>query len=462
MLETKWGLSLPHNLQLQREIDAGLHQRSGFQQRLQYRLDEAGIKPTGELLTDQDRQEQYDRILALTDNTPITRHENRNGLILMKRLSQNLSECHYDRAYLETLRFLEEQGVIWPRNRNHEHGDQKVELVELSSGSAGISFGLATRLMGFDGTLYVPEELEQPRVQVMRSLGLNLVITPPGYVKAAAKSYGERIAELKEQGYKSVRFERGDNGILVYEKGDHRVVFVNHSENIITVNAFGRVGEEMADFLPPGIHPDYFLTILGNFTSTVGIARALREKHPKVKIIGIEDITNPDRFDLKYPGRFVARYGRVPNFDRPPTIYGSSQRGVNVRFLEEGLEMLDDIVLVDPDETRDYQAEYNGQKGRYAADSIGRSTASSLLVAEALVRSDPASLVYLLNYDKGDRYERFVPEHSAVTMTMGFLDAGAFHTFDTRRIQPPGYRQPKPEVPTDIPVDLLDAYSNAA
>ncbi len=425
---------------------------SSFDQRLSFRLQKAAIRDPSFLLTIEDRQLQYNKLIGMTGNTPITRHENSSGTILMKRLSQNPSECHYDLVYLRTLKFLEEQGVIWPTNKNEEHNGQRIELVELTSGSAGISFGFATRMLGFEGTLFVPEEIPDARVNPMKSFGLNIVRTPPGYVKAASEQLGHYIEQLKADGYKPVRFDRQGNRNLVYEKGDHRVCIVNHSENQITIDAFKTIGQEIADFLPEGVRPDALLTIMGNFTSSTGISSILKERYPDIQLVGLESVENPNWFEQRYPGEYEKRFRRPPTFNST-RIYGTSQRGVPLYFGHP--EIFNDIQLFEPEEVIARQREYN--EGKPWVETIGRSTAASLMMAKRYTKKHPGSIVVVLNYDKADRYEEQVPEH---VPAMNFNDALARNRFDPGTIQPVGWKQSIPRFPIEIPVNLKGSYSS--
>ena len=433
-------------------VPAFTQEDSSFDQRVSYRLWKADVWNPKFLFTDEDRQRQYERLIAMTGNTPMTQHENKDGMILVKHLSQNPSECHYDLVYLNILKKLESLGVIWPKNRNAEHNGKRVELVELTSGSAGISFGFATKMLGFEGTLFVPAELTKTRIHPMRSFDLNIVRTPPGYVKAASEKLGLYIENLRNSGYESVRFERAGDRVFVYEKGNHRVCIVNHSENQTTIDAFKRVGEEMGNFLPRGVSPDYLLTIMGNFTSSTGISSILKVRYPRMKLIGLESTENPNWFTQRYPGAFEKKYGHDPAYE-PTVIYGTSQRGVPLYFGKP--ELFDDILLFEPQRAIEYQRSYNQSSHRSAAETIGRSTAAALMMAEQLTKANSGSIVMMVNYDKGDRYDEFFPWHAS-SMTMS--DALKSNRFEISLIQPLHWRQQPPGVPTDIPTSIKQAY----
>lgn len=105
--------------------------RTTFQRRLAIREVSAGILPAAQLTTEGARQLQYENLEDLIGRTPLLGLTATHGSkILAKLESQNPTESHYDRVYVQTLRELERRKVIKP-------GD---DLYEVTSGSAGISF----------------------------------------------------------------------------------------------------------------------------------------------------------------------------------------------------------------------------------------------------------------------------------------------------------------------------------
>ncbi len=428
---------------------------SSFEQRLSERLHLAGVKDPRSLITDRQRQEQYEKLLGLTGNTPITLHEYPYAQILVKRLSQNLTESHYDRGYLMLLRQLEAEGIIWPSNRNNEHEGKRVELLELSSGSAGLGFGFSCNMLGFEATLLAPEELPKPRLEHIQAMGIRVELTPHGYIKATNDRLTQKIQALRNAGYQSVRWNRNGHRAIAYENDNHRVVFVNHSEAQIVVEAFKTPAYEIADFFPEGVAPDFFVNIIGNLTSSTAFLSVLRAKYPHMQVIGLEDMKNPDWYDKRYPGRFKQKFGYEPTFEAPE-VYGSSQRGVPLYFaIPETLAMFDEIQIFDPREAKAYMARYNVSNGRSAVDSIGRSSAACLMVSEQVAKAHPGALIITLNYDKGDRYNHQVP---AFTPQMALTDAFAYNRFERSKLQPPGWQQRKPITPIDVPRSLQQAY----
>lgn len=432
---------------------------STFDQRLSYRLNtafKAGIiEDPRYIATDEQRQKQYDGLLAIAGNTPVTFHENPYGIILVDRWAQNLSECHYDRGFVNLFRQVEAEGAIWPSDQNSKHDNKSVEIWELSTGSAAMGFGLATKMLGFEGRMFVGADIPEPRVQQMQSMGLTIERTP-GYIKETREYLLQRIQGLKADGYKSVRWDRHRHNALAYEKGDHRVLFLNHSESDIIVDGFRQAAQELVDFFPEGEPPDIFVNLLGNFTSSTGLVTTLKGAFPNVRVISLEDMTNPNYFEIRYPERFKEIFGYEPTFT-PPVVYGSSVRDIPLKFATpEMLQRIDEIRVFDPKEALAYMQQYNHAGDRSVADSIGRSSAACLMVAEQVARENPGKVIVTLNYDHGDRYEEF---HQAFTPTMSFLDAVNYDRFEPSKVQPLQWKQLKPKSLVDTPRTLQEVYA---
>lgn len=413
-----------------------------FQRRLASRELRAGILTAEALTSPKARAEQYNHLQAMIGNTPLLGFDVPNhSLVLVKAESQNPTESHYDRVYIETLRRLEETGVIEP-------GD---ELYEVTSGSAGISFGWLCNRLGYKANVFVPASISEARKQELRNFGVRLVEVPDGYVPEASKEEWRQFSGLaRTNKYKLTKHETDEFSVITAEGNGQRMCLINHSENPITPRSLEAVGVEIANVLPAGVGIDYFVTILGNGSNTSGVTAGLRERFidrklnrgwPAMQVIGVEDWDNPVQFEAKYPGEYERRYGHSPSY-KSQKMFGSSARGTKLRFMD--VSMLNNIRLVpdtlwDP-KMRDYNAT------RQPVDSIGASSAGALIVAEQLAQENPESIVLTVFYDKGDRYGDPLPAYAAHTI------------LENPSIPRLGWRQWVPESPIDLPGNLSQAY----
>lgn len=413
-----------------------------FQRRLLSRELGAGILPADQLVTSELRQEQYTKLQAMIGNTPLLGLNTPNhSLILIKTESQNPTESHYDRVYIQTLKRLEMEGIIKP-------GD---ELYEVTSGSAGISFGWLCSRLGYKANVFVPASISEARKQELRNFGVHLVEVPEGYVPEASKEEWKQFTGIvRTNRYKPEKHVTDEFSVITGTGSDKRICLINHSENPITPRSLEAIGTEISEVLSPGVGIDYFVTILGNGSNTSGITAGLRERFidrkmkrswPYMQIIGVEDWDNPVQFEARYPGEYERRYGHVPSY-KAQKMFGSSAKGTRLRFMD--LNLLDDIKLIPDNVWQRYMRKYNAS--REPVEGIGASSAAALIVAQQVAQEHPASIVLTVFYDKGDRYGEALPEHAALPL------------LEKPSIQPLNWKQGTTKSPIDFPDEISQAY----
>ena len=407
-----------------------------FQRRLAIRENEARIIPQDQLSSPEKREEQYRRLELMIGNTPLLGLNSEHGLILAKVESQNPSESHYDRAYIATLKRLENDGIIQP-------GDV---LLENTSGSAGTSLAWLCSRLGYRAHIIVPPELPLGRIQEMINFSATVEKSKPGYIPQTGEVIREKLDEFTQNGYEITRHRTGDYFVITAHKDNVRVCLVNHSANQLTVNAFRAIGNEVSELIPRGVPVDYFVSILGNWTTTIGISQALKERFGRLQVVGVEDFANPAFFVEKHPGLFEKLYGKEPAFGQHNS-FGASFQGVRLRFAD--VNMLDEVRLV-KHEARDWvQAEYNF--GKLLIESIGNTSAASLHTAMRLTEEHPGSIVLVIFYDKNDRYGNPILSETVPGLSYHISD----ETLGPNMLPRLGWRQWLPVSPVDLPMDLL-------
>lgn len=420
-----------------------------FQYRISVREDAVGIRDATELVTQADRDDQYRRLASLIGNTPLLHTETRNRChIITKWESANPTETHYDRAYLLLLRRLENQGIINP-------GD---ELIEITSGSAGTSFAWLAQRLGYRATIIVPAELPNGRIQEMINFGAEVIRSEPGYVAQAAQELRARIKEFKISGYDVDYVSgKGFNNVVTAQRNGHRACFVNHSEHDITVQAFEEIGRETARVMGD-IPIDHFVSVLGNWTSTTGIARVLRNQWPDVRVTGLEDERAPKYFRLKR-GLSIDEEGVFSQHDS----FGSSAPNVRLRF--DDLNIVDDIALINPDERNTLRDHFNGQyirgSHRCIVETIGNTSAGALVQACRIADiSPPGTTILTIAYDLIDRYgepvQGFSYGSAPIVSANGQLRADTRTHAQRSYMVRPGYLQGRVNSPQQLPTSRID------
>lgn len=444
---------------MERRIQPTPDQRieTSFQQRLALREAQAGILPA-ELLTPQNRAEQYRKLEGMIGNTPLLYLDvpETHSAILIKDESQNPTESHYDRVYIATFKKLEEDGVIKP-------GD---ELWEVTSGSAGISFAWLASRLGYKARIFVPNRLDSARKQEMVNFGAQVdgvsrfeKEVDVAYVPEASEEQTKQFVMLRRQGYqRKPAIETEDYSVRVADaEGKPRVCMVNHSWNHLSHKALEAIGDEISAVIPAGVNIDHFISILGNGSSTRGVSDSLRRRftgerqlipgdprlfRKEIKVIGVENETNPVWFVQKHPGRFEEIFDREPTFTAQQMYGGSVIAGVDlIKFID--INQLDEVQLVTTEEWKASMDDYNN--GKQPGETIGRSTAASLALARRLAVENPSTVGLMISYDRSDKYGDPVVDFDQDYVT----------------VPPLGWSQDMIESPVVAPRNLRQAYRPA-
>jgi cysteine synthase len=327
-----------------------------------------------------DRSALFERIIDLIGNTPLSTLPYLEGKILLKDETANPTENHYDRVFTKTIQLLESDGVIEPDDR----------LIEITSGSGGRAFAWSAALFGYNADIYIPPELPAARTQDMINYGARLIVTDPGYMKAASDAYTKEIIRLRKEGLKFKKHETSDYTVYTAIRDGERVCFLNHSANPITVNMFETIGTEIFN----SASPDFVVSVMGNGTSTTALGKVAHAHGSKV--IGVEDKRSPYYYSKKYP-----ELGITESDFSPHDMYGSSARGVKLAF-GNAAEHVDAVMLVNPDDRDKQQAQYN--LGLPLSKQVGKSSAAGLVIARRIIDTHPDAIVATLLYDRLDQY----------------------------------------------------------
>ena len=214
---------------------------------------------------------------------------NDNKLLLKCEYLNPLGNNHYARFWAIYLYIGELLGVL---------SNDKMRLLEVTSGSNGIALAQVAELLGYSTTIIIPRELPSNRKLPMMRSNVHL-IEVAGYVK-------ECIDKFKEI-YKTENYYATNHAL---EKAD------------IIVHTFARIGLE---FVKEHGFPDYAFLGLGNGSSSAGIAQVFK-RNQSTKLIG-------------YCPNIESKYHEK--------IYGLIVPNIDFRHLNETYPLLDKLEYTD-------------------------------------------------------------------------------------------------------------------
>jgi cysteine synthase len=197
----------------------------------------------------QKRMEKYQELESRIGDTPLVKYigDVPNGnTVWIKRECDNPFGSHYDRVYLGLYRDWEENRGLAPR----------MNVLETTSGSAGVSFAGIGKELGYNCYVMIPEGAQlQKRREAIEEQGATLILTPEDeYINGFPSRVRQYISEL-------------------------RAKFLNHSmgrkgtNNEVTLQSLEGIAREVLAEIPI----DIYVGGVGNGSSIVGPGRIFKE-----------------------------------------------------------------------------------------------------------------------------------------------------------------------------------------
>ena len=264
----------------------------------------------------------------------------RGNVVLAKLEGNNPAGSVKDRPALSMIRRAEERGEIKP-------GDT---LIEATSGNTGIALAMAAAIKGYQMVLIMPEDLSVERAQTMKAFGAELLLTP----RSGGMEYARDLADkMVAQGKGRVldQFANPDNPRIHYET----------------------TGPELWEQTDGRI--THFVSAMGTTGTITGVSRFLKEKNPKVQIIGAQP----------------AEGSRIPGIRKWPEEYLPKIYDPKA---------VDELVLVDQLDAEDMARRLAREEGIFGGISSG----GAGWVAQQIAAREQGATIAFVVCDRGDRY----------------------------------------------------------
>lgn len=278
--------------------------------------------------------------LVQLQRLPGADNQRRGNVILGKLEGNNPAGSVKDRPAISMIRRAEERGQIKP-------GDT---LIEATSGNTGIALAMAAAIRGYRMLLIMPEDLSVERAQTMKAFGAELILTP----KAGGMEYARDLAEQMQRDGKGRvldQFANADNPRIHYET----------------------TGPELWDDTQGRI--THFVSAMGTTGTITGVSRYLKEKNPKVRIIGAQP----------------SEGSRIPGIRKWPEAYLPKIYDPTA---------VDELVYVTQADAEEMSRRLAREEGLFAGISAAGACWVALQIAQQV---ENATIVFVV-CDRGDRY----------------------------------------------------------
>jgi cysteine synthase A len=292
--------------------------------------------------------------LELIGNTPLVRlnkiTDGAGAEVVAKLESFNPASSLKDRIGVAMIVAAEEQGAI----------KKDTVLVEPTSGNTGIALAFVAASRGYKLILTMPDSVSLERRQLLAIFGAELILTPGAEGMTGAVVRAEKLASENKNYLLLQQFKNEANPAI------HRVT---------TADEIWRDTDGRVDIIVAGV---------GTGGTITGIAEALREKKPGIRIIAVEPDSSP-----------VLSGGRPgPN----------KIQGIGAGFVPDILrtDLLDEIMQVSAENSGITARRLAREEGILVGISSGAAEWAAIQVAKR--PENTGKLIVVILPDTGERY----------------------------------------------------------
>ncbi len=305
---------------------------------------------------------KFENIIDAMGNTPIVR---------LQKIGLDQPHKHYvkleflnpggsvkDRIGMRMIEAAEKKGLIKPGGT----------IVEGTSGNTGVGLAIAANVKGYKTIFVMPDKMSTEKIRNLRAFGAQVIITPTAVEPDDPRSYysvARRIAEETPNAF-----------------------YVNQYTNEANPQAhYETTGPEIWEQTEGKI--DVFVAGMGTGGTISGVGKFLKEKNPKIKIIGVDPIGS-----LYYDFFKTKKVGKAHSY----LIEGI---GEDIFPTTMHFSVLDDIVQINDKESFLMTRDLIKKEGIFAGGSSGGAIVGAIKYGNTV--KNPQFIVTLLP-DSGDRY----------------------------------------------------------
>ncbi|REC60213.1 cysteine synthase A [Chryseobacterium pennae] len=295
---------------------------------------------------------KFQNTLETIGNTPVVKINNlfnSDHEIWIKLEKSNPGGSIKDRIALAMIEDAETKGLL----------NKDSVIIEPTSGNTGIGLALVAAVKGYKLILVMPDSMSIERRKIMEAYGAEFVLTPREKGMKGAIEKANELAEETPNSWIPRQFDNPAN---------------------VKVHVETTAQEILKDF-PDGL--DYVITGVGTGGHITGIAQALKQHYPNLKVIAVEPELSP----------VLSGGNPAPH----------PLQGLGAGFVPSILDitLLDGVITVGKDEAYEYAINAAKKEGLFVGISTGAALAA---IAKQLPEIQTGAKILTINYDTGERY----------------------------------------------------------
>jgi len=315
----------------------------------------------------------FESVLDLIGNTPLIKlnkvTENLDGNFYAKVEAFNPGHSSKDRIALYIIEEAERKGIISP-------GDT---IIETTSGNTGFSLAMVSIIKGYHCILAVSSKSSLDKIDMLRSMGAKVYVCPANVSADDERSYYSVAKRLHEE-----------------TKGS---VYINQYFNQLNIDAhYKTTGPEIWEQTKGKI--THLVACSGTGGTISGIAKYLKEKNPKIKILGV------DAF-----GSVLKKYHETREFDNEE-IYPYRIEGLGKNLIPSATDFdsIDHFMKVTDEESAHSTRELAKREGLF----VGYTSGAVLQAIRQYAQEG--------EFDKDSNVIAIFPDHGSRYMSKVFSD----------------------------------------
>jgi cystathionine beta-synthase len=307
----------------------------------------------------------YDDILGTIGHTPLVRlnrvARGLNCALYAKIEFANPGGSVKDRIGVPILEDYERRGLLRPGGT----------VVEATSGNTGVGLAIACALKGYQAIFVMPDKMSDEKIRLLRAYGARVVITPTAVPPDDPRSYysvSRRIVEETPNAVLANQYHNPENPDAHYRTTGPEIW--EQTEGKVT----------------------HLVAGMGTGGTITGIARYLRDRGARVRIVGVDPI-----------GSLLHDAWKLGGETHGLEASAYKVEGIGEDFIPSTLDLslVDEVIQVSDAEAFQWARRLVREEGIFSGGSSGAALAAAIRVARDL---GPERLVVVILPDSGSRY----------------------------------------------------------
>ncbi|MGB5238750.1 MAG: cysteine synthase family protein [Flavobacteriaceae bacterium] len=308
----------------------------------------------------------YSNILDLIGNTPLIKlnriAESLKGNYYAKVEAFNPGHSSKDRIAAYIIDEAERRGIL----------KKNSTIIETTSGNTGFSLAMVSIVKGYDCVLAVSSKSSKDKIDMLRSMGAKVYVCPAHVSADDPRSYYQVAKRLSSE-----------------IKGS---IYINQYFNDLNIEAhYKTTGPEIWE--QTNGHITHLVACSGTGGTISGTARFLKEKNPKIRIIGVDAY-----------GSVLKKYHETGEFDSNE-IYPYRIEGLGKNLIPDAtdFDMIDEFIKVSDEASAHAAREISRTEGLFVGYTSGAAM-EAIKKLNHLGEFDKNSQVVVIFPDHGSRY----------------------------------------------------------